>query len=101
MCCCYWLDESPKIIEIGDQMSREHDKLDSWNKPFDLNRDGKMRPEEKALRDATIMGMMDDDNGGGGSGAGCCLPAFLLIVGIPGSLISAVIYGIVHVIMKA
>ena len=36
-------------------------KLDSWNAPFDLNRDGKMAPEEKALRDVTIMSMLDDD----------------------------------------
>ena len=76
------------------------DKLDSWNAPFDVNRDGKMSPEEKALRDVTIMGMMDDDddNSGGGGGGGCCLPAFLLIVGIPATLIGGLIYGISSII---
>ncbi len=83
-------------------MSSDHDKLDSWNRPFDLNRDGKMSPHEKALRDATIMSMMDEDDeddygSGGGGSTGCCLPAFLFFVGIPTGLISAIVYGIIQI----
>ena len=76
-------------------------KLDSWNAPFDLNRDGKMSPEEKALRDVTIMGMLDDDDedfGGGGGGGGCCLLTLLMIISVPGSIIGLIVYGISSIV---
>lgn len=75
------------------------DKLDSWNRPFDLNRDGKMSPEEKAFRDYTIMEMMDDDDDDSTGGGGGCLIPFTIMAGIGGSSIAGLIYGAAQLIM--
>ena len=85
-------------------MVDDNKKLDSWNAPFDLNRDGKMSPEEKALRDYTIMNIFfndddDDDNSGGGGGGGGCLIPFTIMAGIGGSTIAGIIYGIARLVM--
>lgn len=82
-------------------MANNDRKLDSWNAPFDLNRDGKMSPEEKALRDYTIMNTFfdDDDNSGGGGGGGCLIP-FVVMAGLGGSAIAGLIYGALQLIMQ-
>ena len=82
-------------------MANNDRKLDSWNAPFDLNRDGKMSPEEKALRDYTIMNTFfdDDDNSGGGGGGGCLIP-FAVMAGLGGSAIAGLIYGASQLIMQ-
>ena len=85
-------------------MADDNKKLDSWNAPFDLNRDGKMSPEEKALRDYTIMNTFfndddDDDNSGGGGGGGGCLFPFVIMTGIDGAVMTGLIYGVAQLIM--
>lgn len=76
------------------------EKLDSWNAPFDLNHDGKMSPEEKRLRDYTIMNTFfkdDYDSGGDGGGSGCLIP-FIVITGLSGTAIAGVACGLVQAI---
>ena len=73
-------------------MADDKKKLDSWNAPFDLNRDGKMSPEEKAHRDYTIMNTFFSDDDDDSSGGGCLIP-FLLIGGLSGSAIAGIVYG--------
>ncbi len=83
-------------------MADGNKKLDSWNAPFDLNRDGKMSPEEKALRDYTIINTFfkdDDDISGGGGGGGGCLIPFIIMSGIGGSAIAGLIYSAAQLIM--
>ena len=77
-------------------------KLDHWNAPFDLNRDGKMAPEEKALKDYTIMNTFfsDDDkesSGGGGRGTGCIVP-FFVIGGITASMSLVAISAVIEIV---
>lgn len=45
MCCCYWLDESPKIIEIVDEMMRSP-LVRRWLERVAVKQSGEIRPTD-------------------------------------------------------